>query len=151
MNKETSWDRVIRNLKVLSSFSLSSFQIQIIEILRTVTFSQTHMCLLLNVLKEQNSTARIIKFSSLKCHREYGVYFIPKRWKRSKRIQILKFRPKSQLVRPFQDAVIQSNNFPYALFWSPMNTFFQTIYTHAQKFLLCFIMQVNSKVQQRFL
>lgn len=88
-----------------------------------MTFSQTHMCLLLNVSKEQNNAARIIKFSSLKCQRKYGVYFIPKRWKRSKRIQILKCRPRSQLVKPFQDALMESNNFLFALVWPSLTIF----------------------------
>lgn len=34
--------------------------------------------------------------------------------------------------KTFKDAVIQSNNFLYALFWSPMNTF-SKLFTHMHR------------------
>lgn len=57
------------------------------------------MSLLLNIWKEQNSTARIIKFSSL------NLVFIlyPKDERDQERNQILKYRPISPFVNSFQD------------------------------------------------
>lgn len=54
-----------------------------------------------------------------------------------KRIQILKCRPKSQLVKPFQDTVIESNNFFFALFWWSMDNFSQLfIHMHRNSYFV---------------